>query len=148
MTNGGTGPTTPTFSSSTWPRPPTIALINPSPHDATILLDNYYGCQLNSLNDIKVHPSGNIFFTDVTMYVVVQTNKFRTLMDLAIHSTSIPPLGCHLAINSTQERAMFASSQQALISQMRSRFPLTERRHSCWSIFSSCSILISPLLYT
>ncbi|KAF8335588.1 hypothetical protein F5887DRAFT_1079113 [Amanita rubescens] len=69
MTNGGTGPYHSNLlfiNSGRGPHPPTIALINPShPHNATILLDNYYGRQFNSLNDIKVHPSGNIFFTDV-----------------------------------------------------------------------------------
>lgn len=73
MTNGGTGPYQSNLlfiNSGRGPRPPTLALVNPSPpHNATILLDNYYGRQFNSLNDIKVHPSGNIFFTDV-MYVV------------------------------------------------------------------------------
>jgi len=31
----------------------------------TVLLDNYYGRQFISLNDVKVHSSGEIFFTDV-----------------------------------------------------------------------------------
>lgn len=74
MTNGGTGPYHSNLlfiNSGRGPHPPTIALVNPSPpHNATILLDNYYGRQFNSLNDIKVHPSGSIFFTDV-LYVVI-----------------------------------------------------------------------------
>ncbi|KDR79184.1 hypothetical protein GALMADRAFT_137071 [Galerina marginata CBS 339.88] len=70
MTNGGTG----TFKSSLvlitsgrGPLPPSIALVNPkSPHNATVLLDNFFGRQFNSLNDIKIHPtSGAFFFTDV-----------------------------------------------------------------------------------
>jgi gluconolactonase len=46
--------------------PPSIVLVNPrTPHNATVLLDNFFGRQFNSLNDIKIHPSGKIFFTDV-----------------------------------------------------------------------------------
>jgi gluconolactonase len=70
MTNGGTGPFKGNLiliTSGRGPRPPSIALVNPvSPHNVTVLLDNYFGRQFNSLNDIKVHPSGNLFFTDVT----------------------------------------------------------------------------------
>ncbi|KAF8631744.1 hypothetical protein AX15_002224 [Amanita polypyramis BW_CC] len=70
MTNGGTGPYHSSLlfiNSGRGPHAPSITLVNPSPpHNATVLLDNYYGRQFNSLNDIKVHPSGNLFFTDVT----------------------------------------------------------------------------------
>lgn len=69
MTNGGTGPFKSSLiliTSGRGPRPPSIALVNPlPPHNVTVLLDNYYGRQFNSLNDIKVHPSGKLFFTDV-----------------------------------------------------------------------------------
>jgi gluconolactonase len=69
MTNGGTGPfggNLLLINSGRGPLPPSIALVNPNPpHNATVLLDNFFGRQFNSLNDIKVHPSGNIFFTDV-----------------------------------------------------------------------------------
>lgn len=70
MTNGGTGPYYSSLILVTEGRgllPPSLALVNPkSPHNVTVLLDNYYGRQFNSLNDIKIHrPSGNFFFTDV-----------------------------------------------------------------------------------
>ncbi|KAF8880549.1 D-lactonohydrolase-like protein [Infundibulicybe gibba] len=69
MTNGGTGPyhgSLLLITSGRGARPPSIALVNPkAPHNATVLLDNYFGRQFNSLNDIKVHPSGKLFFTDV-----------------------------------------------------------------------------------
>ncbi|KAK0186535.1 calcium-dependent phosphotriesterase [Armillaria mellea] len=71
MTNGGTGPYKGSLlliTSGRGTRPPSIALVNPrEPHNVTVLLDNFFGRQFNSLNDIKVHPSsGKIFFTDVT----------------------------------------------------------------------------------
>ena len=46
--------------------PPTMALLNPSPpYNYTVILDNYFGRQFNSLNDVKVHPtSGAFFFCD------------------------------------------------------------------------------------
>ncbi len=71
MTNGGTGlykGSLLLITSGRGMRPPSIALVNPrEPHDVTVLLDNFFGRQFNSLNDIKVHPSsGKIFFTDVT----------------------------------------------------------------------------------
>ncbi|KZT01009.1 uncharacterized protein LAESUDRAFT_816186 [Laetiporus sulphureus 93-53] len=50
--------------------PPNLVLVHAHPpHNATVLLDNYFGQQFNSLNsDVKVHPkSGAIFFTDVTV---------------------------------------------------------------------------------
>lgn len=72
MTNGGTGPFRNNIiliNSGRGPLPPSIALVNPkSPNNVTVLLNNYYGRQFDSLNDIKVHPSGKLFFTD-TMYV-------------------------------------------------------------------------------
>lgn len=51
--------------------PPSIVRVNPeAPHNTTVLLDNLYGRQFNSLNDIKIHPlSGAIFFTDSTCVV-------------------------------------------------------------------------------
>ena len=47
--------------------PPSVVRVNPRPpYNTTVLLDNFFGRQFNSLNDIKVHPtSGAIFFTDV-----------------------------------------------------------------------------------
>jgi len=80
MTNGATGPfrgSLVLINSGRGPLPPSIALVNPAePHNVTMLLDNYYGRQFNSLNDIKVHPkSGKLFFTDVTYGYL---NKFRS----------------------------------------------------------------------
>ena len=71
MTNGGTGTyygSLMLINSGRGVRPPNIALVNPrAPHNTTVILDNYFGRQFNSLNDVKVHPrSGKIFFTDVT----------------------------------------------------------------------------------
>ncbi|KAG7091326.1 hypothetical protein E1B28_010370 [Marasmius oreades] len=78
MTNGGTGPFKSSLiliTSGRGPRPPSIALVNPlPPNNVTVLLDNYYGRQFNSLNDIKVHPNGKLFFTDVTYGFL---NEFR-----------------------------------------------------------------------
>ncbi|KDQ26359.1 hypothetical protein PLEOSDRAFT_169186 [Pleurotus ostreatus PC15] len=69
MTNGGTGPFRSQLllaNSGRGPLPPSIALVNyKPPYNSTILLDNFFGRQFNSLNDVKVHPSGKIFFTDV-----------------------------------------------------------------------------------
>ncbi|KAG6888083.1 hypothetical protein C0995_010786 [Termitomyces sp. Mi166 len=69
MTNGGTGPYNSSLLLVTFGRgslPPSIALVNPkAPNNVTILLDNFFGRQFNSLNDITVHPNGKLFFTDV-----------------------------------------------------------------------------------
>ena len=69
MTNGGTGPYHSSLvltTSGRGPLPPSIALVNPkSPNNVTVLLDNFFGRQFNSLNDVKIHrPSGNFLFTD------------------------------------------------------------------------------------
>jgi len=145
MTNGGTGPYYSNLlfinSGRGSGHPPTIALVNPSPpHNSTVLLDNYYGRQFNSLNDIKVHPSGNIFFTDV-MYVVIQINTLEhdvnLEIDMAIYSTSGLILYCLAKYTGlTLEQAMFALSQRISISQTGSRFLQMERRHTCRSPFS------------
>ncbi|KAH9475861.1 Lactonohydrolase oryL [Psilocybe cubensis] len=71
MTNGGTGPLGSSIvliTSGRGPLPPSIALVNPkAPHNVTVLLDNFFGRQFNSLNDIKIHPvTGDLFFTDPT----------------------------------------------------------------------------------
>ncbi|PCH42931.1 calcium-dependent phosphotriesterase [Wolfiporia cocos MD-104 SS10] len=72
MTWGATGP----YHSSlvlinmgrTGTAPSSLSLVNPlPPHNATIVLDNYFGREFNSVNDGKIHrQSGKIFFTDVT----------------------------------------------------------------------------------
>ena len=71
MTNGGTGPffgQLILINSGRGPLPPSLALVNPlPPHNTTILLDNFFGRQFNSLNDVKIFPGTNkLFFTDVT----------------------------------------------------------------------------------
>jgi gluconolactonase len=45
-----------------------VVLVNPRPpFNATVLLDNFFGRQFNSLNDVKIHPtSKKVFFTDKT----------------------------------------------------------------------------------
>ncbi|KAF9240028.1 calcium-dependent phosphotriesterase [Melanogaster broomeanus] len=71
MVNGGTGPYRGNLLFVTSGRallPPSIVLVNPNPpYNTTVLLDNFYGRQFNSLNDIKVFPGTDImFFTDPT----------------------------------------------------------------------------------
>ncbi|EGN94403.1 hypothetical protein SERLA73DRAFT_144098 [Serpula lacrymans var. lacrymans S7.3] len=71
MTNGGTGPYKGDLLLVTSGRallPPSVVLVNPvSPYNATVLLDNFYGRQFNSLNDVKVLPGTDIiYFTDPT----------------------------------------------------------------------------------
>ena len=70
MTNGGTGPYKGNLLLSTSGRgnlPPSLVLVNPrDPYNDTVLLDNFFGRQFNSLNDVRIHPtSGKIFFADV-----------------------------------------------------------------------------------
>ncbi|KDQ22640.1 hypothetical protein PLEOSDRAFT_36911, partial [Pleurotus ostreatus PC15] len=72
-TNGGTGPFRGSLlfvGDGLGARPPAVTLVNPRPpHNATVLLDNFFGRQFNSLNDVKIHPtSGKIFFSDPTGY--------------------------------------------------------------------------------
>lgn len=47
--------------------PPSIVRVNPlPPFNDTVILNNFYGRQFNSLNDAKIHPTSRaIFFTDV-----------------------------------------------------------------------------------
>nr|VWO99478.1 Phospholipid-transporting ATPase (EC [Ganoderma boninense] len=54
MTNGGTGPLHSKLvfvNSGRGPIPPSLVLVDP-----TVLLDNFFGRQFNSLDDIKIHP--------------------------------------------------------------------------------------------
>lgn len=48
--------------------PPALYVMNPEePHNTTILLNNFFGRQFNSLNDVSINPrNGEIYFTDVT----------------------------------------------------------------------------------
>lgn len=76
MTNGGTGPFHGRLilvNSGRGELPPNVVLVNPSdPQDTTVILDNYFGRQFNSLNDVKIHrQTGMIFFTDVTYVYAV-----------------------------------------------------------------------------
>ena len=69
MVNGGTGPYKGNLLFVTSGRallPPSVVLVNPNPpFNTTVLLDNFYGSQFNSLNDVKVLPGTDIvFFTD------------------------------------------------------------------------------------
>ncbi|KAF8554487.1 calcium-dependent phosphotriesterase [Imleria badia] len=71
MVNGGTGPYKGNLLFVTSGRallPPSVVLVNPSPpYNSTVLLDNFYGRQFNSLNDIKILPGTDImYFTDPT----------------------------------------------------------------------------------
>ena len=70
MTNGGTGPffgKIVLVTDGRGPMPPSVVLVDPAdPSNMTVLLDNFFGRQFNSLNDVKIHPkTGRIFFTDV-----------------------------------------------------------------------------------
>lgn len=70
MTNGGTphNGELMLITSGRGPLPPSLVRVHPAPpYNDTVVLDNFFGRQFNSLNDIKVHPtSGVIFFTDST----------------------------------------------------------------------------------
>ena len=71
IVNGGTGPYKGNLLFVTSGRallPPSVVLVNPSPpHNTTVLLDNFYGRQFNSLNDIKILPGTDVvYFTDPT----------------------------------------------------------------------------------
>ncbi|WVW78301.1 hypothetical protein I302_100255 [Kwoniella bestiolae CBS 10118] len=48
--------------------PPALYWVEPvEPHNATVILNNYYGRQFNSLNDVAVNPRNKqLYFTDVT----------------------------------------------------------------------------------
>jgi len=70
MTNGGTGPFRGDIilvNSGRGSLPPNVVLVNPRPpNNVTVLLNNFYGRQFNSINDVKVLPGTDIlFFTDV-----------------------------------------------------------------------------------
>ncbi|KAJ5131135.1 SMP-30/Gluconolaconase/LRE-like region [Penicillium bovifimosum] len=52
---------------------PALQVMNPkSPYNTTVILNNFFGRQFNSLNDVAIHPkSKDIYFTD-TIYGYVQ----------------------------------------------------------------------------
>ncbi|KAG0705383.1 hypothetical protein DFH29DRAFT_981043 [Suillus ampliporus] len=71
MVNGATGPYKGDLlfvTSGPAKRPPTVVRVNPNPpYNETVLLDNFFGRQFNSLNDVQVLPGTDIiFFTDAT----------------------------------------------------------------------------------
>ncbi|KAL9709530.1 hypothetical protein Ac2012v2_007269 [Leucoagaricus gongylophorus] len=79
MTNGGTGPFRGDIilvNSGRGSLPPNVVLVNPRPpNNVTVLLNNFYGRQFNSINDVKVLPGTDIlFFTDVQYGFI---NHFR-----------------------------------------------------------------------
>lgn len=78
MTNGGTGlfhGKVILVNSGRGDRQPSIALVDPKTHNTTIILDNFFGRQFNSLNDVKIHrQTGKFYFTDVTYGFL---NRFR-----------------------------------------------------------------------
>ncbi|KAF9053553.1 D-lactonohydrolase-like protein [Hymenopellis radicata] len=80
MANGGGGPfegDVLVITSGRGYLPPSIVRLNPyPPYNTTVILDNFFGRQFNSLNDIEVHPSGNLFFTDPTYGYLI---RFRPL---------------------------------------------------------------------
>ncbi|RXK40930.1 hypothetical protein M231_01778 [Tremella mesenterica] len=47
--------------------PPSLCFMNPlPPYNTTVLLNNYFGRQFNSVNDLAIHPkNGKVYFTDV-----------------------------------------------------------------------------------
>ena len=104
ITNGGTGPYHSSLLLTTSGQdslPPSIALVNPrSPNNVTVLLDNYYGRQFNSLNDIKIHrPTGNFLFTDVECVSIASffkdiLNAFFLFLQLRVFEP-FPPRTSH-----------------------------------------------------
>ncbi|KAF5354300.1 hypothetical protein D9756_007196 [Leucocoprinus leucothites] len=93
MTNGGTGLFRGNIvlaNSGRGPRPPNVVLVNPqAPNNVTVLLNNYYGRQFNSLNDVKVLPGTDIlFFTDVQYGFV---NRFRDAPLMENHVYRLDP---------------------------------------------------------
>lgn len=69
MTNGGTGlfhGKLVLVNSGRASLPSNVVLVDPtSPYNTTVLIDNFYGRQFNSLNDVKIHKqTGLIYFTD------------------------------------------------------------------------------------
>ncbi|KAH9476485.1 Lactonohydrolase oryL [Psilocybe cubensis] len=75
--NGGTGPVGSSLlfvTNGQGPLPPSVVLVNAKePFNATVLLDNFFGRQFNSLDDVKIHPTSKaIFFTDVSFGFLLQ----------------------------------------------------------------------------
>ncbi|KAL3470835.1 hypothetical protein BJX99DRAFT_238652 [Aspergillus californicus] len=48
-------------------RPSSLVLMDAAPpYNTTTVLDNFYGRQFNSINDVVIHSDGSIWFTDPT----------------------------------------------------------------------------------
>lgn len=142
MTNGGTGPYRSSLllvTSGRGPRPPSIALVNSSPpYNVTVLLDNFFGRQFNSLNDIKVHPSGKLFFTDV-MYAALLCRYGSAILlpfspDTGISTNSVLHPSCERrCIGSILILVLYVSLPTASINAMVLRSLKMERLPTCKS---------------
>lgn len=78
MTNGGTGPYKNTLllaNSGRGDLAPSLTLVDVATSNVTVLLEKLYGRQFNSLNDVKIHPSGTIFF-----YRLAVSNSIQSLI--------------------------------------------------------------------
>ena len=146
MTNGGTGPFHGSLLLVTSGRgllPPSLVLVNPHPpYNTTVLLDNFYGRQFNSLNDVKVHPiSGKIFITDprCVCYGIfdcrnASSKLCASVCYLAMDMQIISVRNHSCPIKSTASiriRAQFVSLLMVLTGVMAWRSLATERRLTC-----------------
>ena len=48
-----------------------LVTVDPSTNKSTYLLNNYYGFYFNTVDDLFVHPNGDIWFTDPREYTVI-----------------------------------------------------------------------------
>lgn len=150
MTNGGTGPLRGDLlliNSGRGNLPPSLTLVNPrAPHNTTVLLDNFFGRQFNSLNDVKIHPqTGKIFFTDVTCAARSQAALVLTVCAATGGSTIsalCPPCQTR-STASTRRRAPCASWRTALTAATASRSTRAGRRPSCEQHARSSALLLS-----
>ncbi|KAL2204474.1 calcium-dependent phosphotriesterase [Sarocladium strictum] len=78
--------------------PSALYLVNPvSPYNATVILNNFYGRQFNSLNDVAVHPkTGDIYFTD-TLYGVLQDFRPKPVLPRQVYRP-VPETGALSAV--------------------------------------------------
>ncbi|KAF8921425.1 hypothetical protein CPB85DRAFT_329490 [Mucidula mucida] len=153
MANGGTGPfegEVLVITSGRGYLPPSIVRLNPyPPFKTTVILDNYFGRQFNSLNDIKVHPSGNLFFTDPTYGYLIRfrpmpllptqvyrldprTGSVRVVADQIglPNGIAFSPDGSTAYITDTVSRAGFLGVNQTLPATMQVFGPLPLRRYN------------------
>ena len=144
MTNGGTGPFFEKIvlvNSGRGPIPPSLVLVDPvDPSNATVLLDNFFGRQFNSVDDAKIHPkTGNIFFTDVSC-VSASSDRVeaqrgdRGVSDMASWTASAQHRCCQTRyIGSTLSRAPSEWSQTASFDATGSHSLPMEALPSCMS---------------